>query len=117
MKQHLSRLIEEFLSCGGSKNTGNIFRDNSLAHRLSQQAQGKNVKRQFLRHNVVPTAFVNFLKGSDIGRCDINWPRRKITIEDLATLLDGTYKLLAIKKYPELRRSFLPEAPYSTQKL
>jgi hypothetical protein len=84
---------------------------------LTEKSTGKNARRRFKHRDVVPRAYIESLQTDDFGQCDINWPERQITLKELVTRLDGTYKFIAVRKYPELFRSFLPEASYSTKRI
>ena len=92
------------------------LRENIMEFLKKEKSIAKNVRKKFLRYDIVPRAYIRSLKADDFRFLDINWPLEKMTIDELAKLLDGTYKMLAIKKYPEIHKSFFPEATYSTKR-
>jgi hypothetical protein len=111
MNAHVSEIrnvIKDFVNYEKDQNSSNIFKDDDVVvERFSEASQNKNIKRRLKRHDIVPTAFVNYLQeGTEFGQCGIKWPPRRITVTELAELLKGSYKLALIEKCPWLHQAF-----------
>ena len=107
METKLRKAIRDFLNCNKSNENSNIFRNDFLAHQFSRKVQARNHEKQFEKHGLVPTEFVNYLQRTEVVQNDIIWPKGRITLTQLAGLLDGCYKSRMVKNYPMLRKSFI----------
>ena len=107
MNNQLVAIINDFFDCKLHCKKHNYFYGDPLAEHFSRRISSPNQKKRFERHGIVPMEFLNYLKNSDIGKLDIEWPRGRISVKVLSKLLDGAFKPVMLKRYPMLKRSFL----------
>ena len=99
--------IIDFFRCCHTTDTGNVFyKDHDAKHFAKSVVKAKNQKRQFVRHGLIPNAFITYLLAKEPLLNEINFPKNKLTIEEFTNLLECSYEPLVKRRYPMLKFSF-----------
>ena len=106
MDNQLIAIINDFFNCKSHPNEANYFYGDPLAQHFSLKILSANQRKRFKHHEIVPMEFINYLKNSELGKLDIEWPRGPISVRVLSKLLNGTYKPTMLRRYPMLKESF-----------